>query len=117
MHVRLLSAAVVAAACFGPMSSQVAAAPDNANTLRFVLTCDSGDVWNASFNGGPAVFHLEGGGLFIWRELAYVTPDGISGTLSRGGQGASTAETVTCTYTGAESGNAFTATGVYAPGD
>ena len=45
-----------------------AAAPDNDRTLHFELTCDDGNVYQASFNGGPVrlpsrhrrALHLEG---------------------------------------------------------
>nr|MBA2381636.1 hypothetical protein [Chloroflexota bacterium] len=89
--------------------------PANDQTLHFVLTCDDGHVWNASFNGGPSAFHLDGGQLFIWKQIAYVTPDNQSGTIQRGLQGFSGASIVTCTYIGAISGNAYTVTGFYPP--
>jgi hypothetical protein len=104
-----------AIALVGASVGVASAHPDNDQTLHFVLTCDDGHVWNASFNGGPSAFHLDGGQLFIWKELAYVTPDGQSGTISHGSDGFSGAPTVTCTYTGAVSGNAYTVTGFYPP--
>lgn len=97
------------------MAGTASAHPNNDQTLNFVLTCNDGNVWNASFAGGPAAFHIDGGRLFVWRELSYVTPTGDAGTLSRGGKGFAAAPTVTCTYTGAESGNAYTVTGFYTP--
>jgi hypothetical protein len=116
MKTRLLRAMVLAAALLGLVAAPATAHPDNAQTLRFVLTCDDGNVWNASFNGGPAAFHLDGGQLYIWKQIDFVTPTGESGTLTRGIQGFSAEETVTCTYIGAESGNAYTVTGFYPPG-
>src|SRR4029078_6188942 len=89
----------------------VAAAPDNDNTLHFVLTCDDGHVWDASFNGGPSAFHLDGDGLFIWKTIAFVPPPGESGVIDHGLRGFSGAPIVTCTYTGAVSGNSYTGSG------
>ena len=110
---RTVTAALVAIGLLAGSAAAVAAAPDNDHTLHFVLTCDDGHVWNASFNGGPSAFHLEGDGLFIWKEIDYVTPDHVSGSILHGIQGFSGAPTVTCTYTGAISGNAYTVTGFY----
>ena len=91
------------------------AAPDNSHTLHFVLTCDDGHVWNASFNGGPSAFHLDGDGLYIWKEIDYVTPGNVSGSILHGIQGFSGAPLVVCTYIGAVSGNQYTVTGFYPP--
>jgi len=92
------------------------AAPDNGQTLHFELTCDDGNVYQASFNGGPAAFHLDTGGLYIWKEIQFVTPSGESGVLTHGLQGFAAEPTVTCTYTGAVSGNAYTVIGFYPHG-
>jgi hypothetical protein len=110
---RLLRAALLASALASLSVGSAAAAPDNDNTLRFVLTCDDGRVWDASFNGGPAAFHLDGGGLYIWKQIDFVTPAGDSGSVEHGIQGFSGAPVVVCTYTGAVSGNAYTVTGFY----
>ena len=115
MRQRLLTAALLALALTGLTAGAAAAHPDNGHTLHFVLTCDDGQVWNASFNGGPSAFHLDGGRLFVWKQIAYVTPTGVSGTIGRGIQGFAGAPTVTCTYTGAVSGNAYTVVGFYPP--
>ena len=115
MRKRLLASELLGLALTGLASGAAFAHPDNDKTLHFVLTCNDGHAWNASFNGGPAAFHLDGGQLFIWKELAYITPDGQSGTISRGSNGFAGAPTVTCTYTGAVSGNAYTVTGFYPP--
>jgi hypothetical protein len=112
---RLLRSTLLAAAALALATTSVAAHPDNSRTLHFVLTCEDGNVWNASFNGGPSAFHLDGGQLFVWKQIAYVTPDGQSGTIGRGIKGFSAAPLVTCTYTGAVSGNAYTVTGFYPP--
>ena len=110
---RLARAALVATALAVLSAGAASAHPDNDNTLHFVLTCDDGHVWNASFNGGPSAFHLDGDGLYVWKQIAYVTPGGDSGVIGHGIQGFSGAPTVVCTYTGAVSGNAYTVTGFY----
>ena len=112
---RLLAAVLLSLALAGLTGGVVVAHPDNGQTLHFVLTCDDDRVWNASFNGGPSAFHLDGGQLFIWKQIAFVTPDGQSGTIGHGINGFAGAPTVTCTYTGAVSGNAYTVTGFYLP--
>jgi hypothetical protein len=115
MRQRLLASALLALALTGLTGGAALAQPDNGQTLHFVLTCDDGHVWDASFNGGPSAFHLGGGGLYIWKQIAYVTPDGQSGTIQHGIQGFAGAPIVVCTYTGATSGNAYTVTGFYPP--
>ena len=117
MRTRFLAATLLALTLVASAATVASAHPDNDKTLHFVLTCDDGNVWNASFNGGPAAFHLDGGQLYIWKQIDYVTPDGQSGTLTRGIQGFAVEPTVTCTYTGAVSGNAYTVTGFYPPAD
>jgi hypothetical protein len=115
MRRRLLASTLLAAAATGLSAGSAFAQPDNGQTLHFLLTCDDGHVWNASFNGGPSAFHLDGGRLYIWKQIAYVTPDGQSGTIPHGIQGFSGAPLVTCTYEGAVSHNAYTVTGFYPP--
>jgi hypothetical protein len=115
MRQRLLASTVLAASVLALSAGGAAAHPDNGQTLHFVLTCDDGNVWNASFNGGPSAFHLDGGRLYIWKQIAYVTPSGESGTIGHGINGFAGAPLVTCTYTGAVSGNAYTVTGFYPP--
>ena len=115
MRKRLLAAAILAGALVGLSAGAVAAHPDNDQTLHFVLTCDDDHVWDASFNGGPSAFHLDGDGLFVWKQIAYVTPTGETGTIGRGIKGFSAAPLVTCTYKGAISGNDYTVTGFYPP--
>ncbi len=115
MRKPLFHALLAAMALVGLTSGIATAHPDNDKTLHFILTCDDGNVWNASFNGGPSAFHLDGGQLYIWKQIDYVTPDGQSGSIKRGIQGFAGATTVTCTYTGAVSGNAYTVTGFYPP--
>ena len=111
----LLRGALLACAAIVLVPGLALAHPDNSQTLHFVLTCDDGHVWNASFNGGPVAFTLDDGGLFIWKQIDYVTPDDVSGSILRGIQGFAAAPTVTCTYIGAISGNHYTVTGFYPP--
>lgn len=113
MRQRLLTASLLALALTGLSAGAALAHPDNDQTLHFVLTCDDGHVWNASFDGGPSAFHLDDGRLYVWKQIAYVTPAGQSGTIRHGIQGFAGAPTVVCTYTGAVSGNAYTVTGFY----
>ena len=113
----LLRAALVACTVLLTVPGLALAHPDNDQTLHFVLTCDDGHVWNASFNGGPVAFHLDGDGLYIWKQIDYVTPDNQSGSILRGIQGFAAEPTVTCTYIGAVSGNRYTVTGFYPPAD
>ena len=63
MRNRLAGAAILAAALLVATAGIVSAAPDNGKTLHFVLTCDDGNVYDASFNGGPSAFHLDTGGM------------------------------------------------------
>ena len=97
----LLAAGALAVLLAGPTS----AAPDNSQTLHFELTCDDDNVYQASFNGG----------LYIWKEIRFVTPTGESGVLTRGLKGFAAAPLVTCTYIGAVSGNAYTVIGFFPP--
>jgi hypothetical protein len=115
MPTRLIRAVLLAGALVGTSAGLASAHPDNDQTLHFVLTCDDGHVWNASFNGGPSAFHLDGGQLYIWKQISYVTPDGQSGSIGRGINGFAGAPTVTCTYEGAVSHNAYTVIGFYPP--
>jgi hypothetical protein len=115
MRLRLLRASLLATLLLVPFAGLASAHPNNEETLHFVLTCNDGNVWNASFNGGPSAFHLEGDGLYIWKQIDYVTPTNESGSIRHGIQGFAGAPTVVCTYTGAVSGNAYTVTGFYPP--
>ncbi len=115
MRARFVPGLVLACALTLPAAGIASAHPANDNTLHFVLTCED-HVWNASFNGGPSAFHLDDGGLlYIWKQIDYVTPEGVSGSIARGIQGFSGAPTVVCTYEGAVSHNAYTVTGFYTP--
>jgi hypothetical protein len=112
MH-RFLRGLLAGSALAACVAMPAVAAPDNDQTLYFELTCDDGQVYQASFNGGPVAFHLDTGGLFVWKEIRYVTPTGESGVLTRGLQGFAAEPTVTCTYIGAVSGNDYTVIGFY----
>jgi hypothetical protein len=112
---RLFHAAFLSTALLAATAGLASAHPNNGQTLHFALNCDDGNVWNASFNGGPSAFHLDDGQLYIWKQIDYVTPDGQSGSIAHGIQGFSGAPTVVCIYTGAVSGNAYTVTGFYPP--
>jgi hypothetical protein len=114
---RLMAGGALAIALLGGGAGAALAHPDNGQTLHFELTCDDGNVWQASFNGGPAAFHLEGDGLYIWKQIDYVTPTNETGTITKGIQGFAAEPVVVCTYTGAVSGNAYTVTGFYPPAD
>ena len=89
--------------------------PDNDNTLHFVLTCDDGNVWDASFNGGPSAFHLEGDGLYIWKQIAFVTPAGESGVIDTGSRASPALRSSSAPTPVPSSGNAYTVTGFYPP--
>ena len=117
MRARILASAALASLLLASAAGAVSAHPDNDKTLHFVLTCDDGRVWNAAFNGGPSAFHLDGEQLFIWKQIAYVTPSGETGTIGHGINGFDAVSLVTCTYTGAVSGNHYTVTGFYPPRD
>lgn len=90
--------------------------PNNGNTLRFPLDCDNGGTVEVVFEQSSAdSFHVVGtSSNFLWKSLDYVTPDGQTGRIERGVQG-SGHDLVTCTYTGAVSGNHYTATGFFTP--
>jgi len=113
MRKRILASTLLALALTGLSGGAALAHPDNGKTLTFTLTCDDGHVWDAAFNGGPSAFHLDGVGLFVWKQIAYVTPTGETGTVGHGINGFAGAPTVVCTYIGAQSGNAYTVTGFY----
>ena len=115
---RSIATAIVAAAALAAGTAGLAAAhPDNAHSLHFVLTCDDGQVWDASIDGGSSAFHLDGEQMYVWKQIDYVTPDSQTGSILRGIQGFSAEPTVTCTYIGAVSGNHYTVTGFYPPAD
>ena len=116
---RTLSLAVAClAATAGLLTAALPASadPDNANTLHITLDCGSLGTVPAVFElSSSDSFHVVGmGSNFLWKSLDYVTPDGQSGRIERGVNGHGH-DLVTCTYTGAVSGNAYTATGFFTP--
>jgi len=90
------------------------AAPNNPNTLHITLDCGSNGTVDAVFELSSAdSFHVVGmSSNFLWKSLDYITPDGVSGRIERGVRGAGHS-LVSCTYTGAVSGNHYTATGFF----
>ena len=112
---RVLTAVAAGALALLPATA-AQAAPDNAHTLHIVLDCGSGGTVDAVFELSSAdSFHVVGmSSNFLWKSLDYVTPDGTAGRIERGVQGTGH-DLVTCTYTGAVSGNAYTATGFFTP--
>jgi hypothetical protein len=112
---RLLTAVAAGALALVPASA-AQAAPDNARTLHIVLDCGDAGTVAAVFELSSAdSFHVVGTtSNFLWKSIDYVTPDGATGRIERGSQGAGH-DLVTCTYTGAVSGNAYTVTGFFTP--
>ena len=89
--------------------------PANKNTLSFELTCPNGTVDAVFELSSSDSFHIvQFSSNFLWKSLDYVTPDGQSGRIERGING-NGHDLVTCTYTGAVSGNHYTATGFFTP--
>ncbi|HET6214589.1 MAG TPA: hypothetical protein VFE14_17120 [Micromonosporaceae bacterium] len=90
--------------------------PNNANTLHIVLDCGSLGSVDAVFELSSAdAFHVVGmSSNFLWKSLDFVTPTGQTGRIERGVEGGGH-PLVTCTYTGAVSGNHYTATGFFTP--
>ena len=111
----LAVAGAAAAAALVPAGPALAD-PDNANTLHIVLDCGSLGTVDAVFELSSAdAFHVVGmSSNFLWKSLDFVTPDGQTGRIERGVHGHGH-PLVTCTYTGAVSGNRYTATGFFTP--
>lgn len=97
-------------------AAPAAADPNNANTLHIVLNCGPLGTVDAVFELSSAdAFHVVGmSSNFLWKSLDFVTPTGETGRIERGVQGRGH-DLVTCTYTGAVSGNRYTATGFFTP--
>jgi hypothetical protein len=112
---RALVALVAGALALVPATA-AHADPNNDGTLHIVLDCGSSGTVDAVFQLSSAdAFHLVGtSSNFLWKSLDYVTPTGETGRIERGVQGGGHA-LVTCTYTGAVSGNSYTATGFFTP--
>jgi hypothetical protein len=111
----LILLATAGALAFLPAAPSYAA-PDNAGTLHFVLDCGSSGSVDVVFElSSSDSFHVVStGSNFLWKSLDFVTPDGQSGRIERGVNG-NGHDLVTCHYTGAVSGNHYTATGFFTP--
>jgi hypothetical protein len=109
-----LLAGLVATAGFVAIGSPAGADPDNDNGLPFTMTCPDGTYDVVIPPANTAAFHrLDSTGLFVWKRIEYTTPTGETGAIDRGVQGAGHRDLVTCTYTGASSGNAYVVTGFF----
>jgi hypothetical protein len=97
-------------------AAPAAADPDNPGTLHITLDCGTAGTVDAVFQLSSAdSFHVVGmSSNYLWKSLDYVTPDGQTGRIERGVNGRGH-DLVTCTYTGAVSGNRYTATGFFTP--
>lgn len=115
MRRTLVALATVAVAALAPASAAYGA-PDNDRTLHIVLDCGASGTVDAVFElSSSDSFHVVGmGSNFLWKSLDYVTPDGTAGRIERGVNG-NGHQLTTCTYTGAVSGNHYTATGFFTP--
>jgi len=114
---RTLPLSVAAAAAIGLLCALPASAdPDNAGTLHITLDCGSAGTVAAVFElSSSDAFHVVTmSSNYLWKSLDYVTPGGQTGRIERGVNGRGH-DLVTCTYTGAVSGNAYTATGFFTP--
>jgi hypothetical protein len=110
--VLLLAAFVLAGIAAGPAGAD----PANKNTLHFTLTCPNGSVDAVFELSSSDSFHIvQFSSNFLWKSLDYVTPTGQSGRIERGIEGDGHKDLVTCTYTGAVSGNHYTVTGFFTP--
>ena len=111
--VLLAAAATLLVLAAGP----AAADPGNQNTLSFTLNCGSAGTVDAVFElSSSDSFHIvRFSSNFLWKSLDYVTPDGQTGRIERGINGGGHSGLVTCTYTGAVSGNHYTVTGFFTP--
>jgi hypothetical protein len=91
--------------------------PANKKTLHITLDCGSAGTVDAVFElSSSDSFHVVSmSSNFLWKSLAFVTPAGETGQIDRGIQGGGHSDLVTCTYTGAVSGNHYTATGFFTP--
>ena len=97
-------------------AGQAGADPANKNTLHITLHCGAAGDIDAVFElSSSDSFHVVSfSSNFLWKTLHYVTPSGQTGDIDRGIQGGHENQTpVTCTYTGAVSGNSYTVTGFF----
>ena len=111
-----LLAALSLSLLIGVAAGPAAADPANKNTLQFTLMCPNGSVEAVFELSSSDSFHIvQFSSNFLWKSLDYVTPSGETGRIERGIQGEGHSELVTCTYTGAVSGNHYTVTGFFTP--
>ena len=96
------------------LATPASAAPDNDLTLPFTMTCPDQEYDVVIQPANTAAFHVVGSNaIFVWKRIEFTTPDGETGAINRGIQGRGHANLVTCTYTGAVSGNAYVVTGFF----
>jgi hypothetical protein len=96
------------------LATPASAAPDNDLTLPFTMTCPDQEYDVVIQPANTAAFHVIGSTtIFVWKRIEFTTPDGETGAINRGIQGRGQADLVTCTYTGAVSGNAYVVTGFF----
>jgi hypothetical protein len=95
-------------------ATPASADPDNDLTLPFTMTCPDGEYDVVIQPANTAAFHVIGStAMFVWKRIEFTTPEGETGAISRGIQGGGHADLVTCTYTGAVSGNDYVVTGFF----
>jgi hypothetical protein len=113
---RLIIVLAAAVSLMAVGAGPAAADPANKNTLHFTLTCPNRSVDAVFELSSSDSFHIvQFSSNFLWKSLDYVTPTGESGRIERGIEGGGHSDLVTCTYTGAVSGNHYTVTGFFTP--
>jgi hypothetical protein len=96
------------------LATPASADPDNDHTLPFTMSCPDGDHDVVIQPANTAAFHVIGStATFVWKRIEFTTPAGETGAINRGVQGQGHTDLVTCTYTGAVSGNAYVVTGFF----
>jgi hypothetical protein len=96
------------------LATPASADPDNDLTLPFTMTCPDGEFDVVIQPANTAAFHVIGSNaMFVWKRIEFTTPDGQTGAIDRGIRGGGHDDLVTCTYTGAVSGNAYVVTGFF----
>jgi hypothetical protein len=96
------------------VATPASADPDNDLTLPFTMSCPDGDYDVVIQPANTAAFHVvDSTATFVWKRIEFTTPGGETGAINRGIQGPGHTDLVTCTYTGAVSGNAYVVTGFF----